>query len=90
MSILDYFRANKNKPNTAAIAKDRLQIIIAHEHSQRRTEPAYFRALQDELIAVIAKYVKIDTSQVKVGFERNGESTILEVNIPLPELEEAT
>lgn len=84
MNILDYFR-NARQKNSATIAKERLQIIIAHAHSRRRSDPDYLGALQNELIAVIAKYIKIDTSRVKVGFERNGDSTVLEVNIPLPD-----
>ncbi len=34
MSLLDYFRSNK-KQNTAQLAKERLQIIVAHERSSR-------------------------------------------------------
>lgn len=87
MSLLDYFRAGK-KPS-ASVAKERLQIIIAHERT-RRDGPDYLEALQKELVEVIAKYVKIDVKEVKVGFEKSGDSTVLEVNIPLPEIVEET
>ncbi|GAB4392719.1 MAG: cell division topological specificity factor MinE [Gammaproteobacteria bacterium] len=83
MSFLDYFRSTPR--NTASTAKERLQIIIAHERRQRSIPPDYLESLQQELIEVIAKYVRIDTKQVKVGFEKNDGSTVLEVNIPLPE-----
>ena len=33
MSIFDYFRSAKK--DTASIAKERLQIIVAHERNQR-------------------------------------------------------
>lgn len=82
--LIDYLRGQRK--TSAAIAKERLQIIIAHERGQeQQQEPEYLHALQQELIAVIAKYVKIDQSQVKVGLERSGDSTVLEVNIPIPE-----
>ena len=41
MKFLDFFRANK-KPSTASVAKERLQIIVAHERGQRST-PDYLR-----------------------------------------------
>lgn len=82
MSILDYFRSTRK--SSASVAKERLQIIIAHERT-RRDAPDYLEALQKELVDVIAKYVRIDARDVKVGFEKNGDSTVLEVNIPLPE-----
>ena len=54
MSIIDFFRARKKAP-TASVAKERLQIIVAHERGQR-DEPDYLPALQKELVDVIRKY----------------------------------
>ncbi|MBT9570673.1 MAG: cell division topological specificity factor MinE, partial [Pseudomonas umsongensis] len=33
MNLFDFFRANK-KQSTASVAKERLQIIVAHERGQ--------------------------------------------------------
>ena len=44
-----------NKPKTANIAKERLQLIIAHERSGLNSKPDFLPALQRELIAVISK-----------------------------------
>ena len=52
MSILSYLRRRSN--TTASVAKERLQIIISHERSQRDT-PDYLPQLQKEILAVIAK-----------------------------------
>jgi cell division topological specificity factor MinE len=46
-----------NKPKTASIAKERLQLIIAHERSDQNSKPDFLPALQQELVAVISKYV---------------------------------
>jgi len=82
MSLLDYFRARQK--NTASTAKERLQIIISHERSERG--PAdYLQKLQQEIIDVIAKYIDIDREQVKVQLERSGDSSILELSASLPE-----
>ncbi|MAY07231.1 MAG: cell division topological specificity factor MinE, partial [Pseudomonadales bacterium] len=64
MSIFDYFRDRK-KSTPASIAKERLQIIVAHERGQRN-QPDYLPQLQQEIIDVISKYVPIDREQVHV------------------------
>ena len=83
MSILDFLRGRKKEP-TASIAKERLQIIVAHERGQRE-EPDYLPALQKELVEVIRKYVNIEHDQVQVAVENQGSCSILELNITLPD-----
>lgn len=88
MSIFSYLR---RRTNTASVAKERLQIIISHERTQRNT-PDYLPKLQEEILAVIAKYVPINKDQVSVNLERSCDNAILELNITMPEqasLEEA-
>lgn len=88
MSIFNYLRRRNN--TTASVAKERLQIIISHERSQRST-PDYLPKLQDEILAVIAKYVNISRDKVSVSLERMGDNAVLELNITMPDeaLEEA-
>ena len=83
MKFLDFFRANE-KPSTASVAKERLQIIVAHERGQRST-PDYLPALQKELVEVIRKYVNIGNDDVHVALENDGSCSILELNITLPD-----
>jgi cell division topological specificity factor len=82
MSILDYFLGTKKK--TASVARERLQIILAHERAGL-TGPDYLPQLQKELVAVISKYVAINPDDIKVQLDRKDELEILEVNIVLPE-----
>ena len=70
------------RKNTASVAKDRLQIILAHEHAQR-SAPDFLPALQKEILEVIAKYVEIDTDAVNIQLGREGDYEVLEVNVPL-------
>jgi len=74
-----------NKPKTANIAKERLQLIIAHERSGQNSKPDFLPALQRELIAVISKYVSVNPDDIKVSLEKQGNFEVLEVNIVLPE-----
>lgn len=84
MSFLKFFIGEKKK--TASVAKERLQIILAHERSGRNAaEPDYLPALQAELIAVISKYIKINQNDIKVHLERQDNLEVLEVKIELPE-----
>ena len=83
MSILNFLRVRKKAP-TASTAKERLQIIVAHERGQR-DEPDYLPALQRELVEVIRKYVNIEHEQVQVALENQGSCSILELNITLPD-----
>ena len=84
MSLFDYFSRKKKPDSPASLAKERLQIIVAHERGQRN-EPDYLPALQKELVEVIRKYVNIDKDQVQVALEDQGSCSILELNITLPD-----
>ena len=83
-SFLSFLLGEKKK--TASVAKERLQIILAHERNGRNaSEPDYLPALQRELVAVISKYVDIDVNDIKVHLERQENLEVLEVKIELPE-----
>jgi cell division topological specificity factor len=82
MSFFDYFR---KRPKSASLAKDRLSIIVARERAGTRVGADYLPQLQQELLAVIARYEKIDLSNVTVSLDRHGGSEVLELNITLPE-----
>lgn len=82
MSLLDYFRSSK--PSSASLAKERLQILVAHERASRN-QPSYLPALQQELLAVIRKYVNVDQDAITVNFEQEGNQETLELNIVLPD-----
>jgi len=88
MSVLDglinYLRGPEKK--TAAVAKERLQIILAHERAGRGAgTPDYLPALQEELMAVIAKYIHVDRDSFKVQLENHDRYDVLELNITLPD-----
>jgi cell division topological specificity factor len=85
MSFLSFFLGEKKK--TASVAKERLQIILAHERSGGlgTNEPDYLPDLQRELVAVIGKYIKINPDDIKVQLERQDNLEVLEVKIELPD-----
>jgi cell division topological specificity factor len=81
MSLFNYLR---KRHSTASVAKERLQIIISHERSQRNT-PDYLPKLQEEILAVIAKYIRISRDKVSVNLERMGDNSVLELNVTMPD-----
>jgi len=82
MSLLNYFRGSKS--GTATLAKERLQILVAHERSSRN-QPSYLPQLQKELLEVIKKYVNVDQEAISFNFEQDDERETLELNIILPD-----
>lgn len=82
MSLLNYFK--KSKPNTAKLAKERLQILVAHERSARN-QPSYLPELQKELMAVIKKYVQVNQEDISINYESDEYQETLELNIVLPD-----
>jgi cell division topological specificity factor len=84
MSFLSFLLGEKKK--TASVAKERLQIILAHERGGRGgSRPDYLPQLQAELVAVISKYVSIRADDIKVHLERQDNLDVLEVKIELPD-----
>ena len=81
MSLLDFF-LRPRKDNTARVAKERLQIIVAHERSTRGG-PDYLPQLKQDLLDVIRKYVEISPDQVSVQLDKKDDLSVLELNIML-------
>ena len=84
MSLISFFLGEKKK--TANVAKERLQIILAHERGSRGgLKPDMLQELQRELVAVISKYVSIKPEDIRVNLERQDNLEVLQVKIELPE-----
>jgi cell division topological specificity factor len=83
MSLLSLLLGEKKK--TASVAKERLQIILAHERGGRTGPADWLPALQRELVAVISKYVSIKPEDIRVNLEKQADFEVLEVKIELPD-----
>lgn len=83
MALLDFFLSRKK--NTASIAKERLQIIVA-ERRRGDAGPHYLPQLKRDILEVICKYVKIDPSMVSMQLDQKGDDiSVLELNVTLPD-----
>jgi cell division topological specificity factor len=83
MSFLSFLLGEKK--TSANVARERLQIILAHERGSNDSAPDYLPQLQKELVAVISKYVKINPEDIKVSLDRQDSLEVLEVKIEMPQ-----
>ena len=83
MSLLQLFRSNK-EDNSAETAKERLQIIVAHERMSRSTKNV-LPAMQKDILDVVRKYIEVSEDGISIRLDREGDYSILEVNVQLPD-----
>lgn len=87
MSIFEFLFGKRDK-QSANVARDRLQIIIAQQrdlHDTDNATPDYLPMLQKELMEVLSKYVKIELNDINISHEKRDGIDMLELNITLPE-----
>jgi cell division topological specificity factor len=70
------------RPKSAAIAKERLKIVLAHERAGSHA-PDFLPRLQKELIDVVGRYVEIRDDMIRVSLDKAGETSLLEINIEI-------
>jgi cell division topological specificity factor len=72
--------------SSAPVARERLQILLAHERATTGSKSDLVAKLQEEILAVIAKHVAVDREKVQVKLERGGQFSTLEIDVELPEV----
>ena len=71
------------KRNTAPVARERLQILLAHERAVVGGSDLV-AILREEILAVIAKHMTLDPDNVRVKMDRNQSLSTLEVEVDIP------
>jgi cell division topological specificity factor len=84
MKWLNFFFKARQDTQSANTAKERLQVIVAHDHLSKKA-PDYLAKMQQEIMAVIAKYTKIDANLVNLDFEQKDGCSVIGLNVTLPE-----
>lgn len=81
--MVRFFKTLFSPPQpSAAIARERLKIVLAHERASRDA-PDFLPKLQKELIEVIGRYVEIRDDMLRVNLGKSGETSLLEINIEI-------
>jgi cell division topological specificity factor len=79
MSLLSLF----NRPRSAPVARERLQLLLAHERTASNGRSDLLEVLRTEILQVIAKHVAVDRKKVKVSLDRQEGISTLEVDIEI-------
>jgi len=80
MNLLRLLRGRKA---SAPVARERLQILLAHERGLRG-QPDLLGMLREEILAVVSRHVELDPEKVIVKMDRGENVSTLEVDIELP------
>jgi cell division topological specificity factor len=68
---------------TAPVARERLQILLAHERGLLG-QPDLLVTLREEILAVVSRHVQLDPDKVTVKLDRGKTVSTLEVDIEMP------
>ena len=77
------------KRGSAPVARDRLQILLAHERGAGEGQSELIAKLREEILDVIARHVPIDRDKVQIKLDRGAAVSTLEIDIEVPELKPA-
>jgi len=81
MSVFGLF-ARKKK--TASAARDRLQILLAHERVGGGSSELLAK-LREEVLAAVAKHVAIDETRLNVSMKKEEDMSIIEIDLEIPD-----
>ena len=68
---------------SAPVARERLQILLAHERNARG-QPDLLGILREEILAVISRHVPFEPEKVQIKLDRGKSVSTLEVDIEIP------
>jgi cell division topological specificity factor len=80
MNLLNFF----SRRTSAPVARERLQILLAHERALVSGQPDLVAILREEILAVIRKHVAVDQTRVRVTMDRGDAVSTLEVDVEIP------
>jgi cell division topological specificity factor len=81
---MNLFRLFSRPQSSAPAARERLQVLLAHERVSVGGDSDLVAKLRDEILRVISKHMKIDDDKVSVKMERGANVSTLEVDIEIP------
>ena len=76
-------RLFRGRAASAPVARERLQILLAHERG-RSGQPDLLELLRAEILAVVSRHVVLDHDKVVVRMDRGNHVSTLEVDIEVP------
>jgi cell division topological specificity factor len=81
--MMNLLRLLGGRTASAPVARERLQILLAHERGLRG-QPDLLGLLRAEILAVVSRHVVLDPEKVIVRMDRGKNVSTLEVDIEVP------
>ena len=78
--MMNLLRLTDGRTASAPVARERLQILLAHERGLRG-QPDLLGVLREEILAVVSRHIVLDPEKVIVKMDRNRHVLTLEVDI---------
>ncbi|KQY45688.1 MULTISPECIES: cell division topological specificity factor MinE [Rhizobium/Agrobacterium group] len=72
-----------SKSQSAPAARERLQVLLAHERASAGDSDLVVK-LRDEILRAISKHMEIDSEKVSVKLERGIQVSTLVVDVEIP------
>jgi cell division topological specificity factor len=79
MKLLNFFTRQASAP----VARERLQLLLAHERGASGGSSDLLEALRTEILQVIGKHVAVDSEKVKVSVDRREAVAMLAIDIEI-------
>ncbi|MGO4570503.1 cell division topological specificity factor MinE [Microvirga sp. 2TAF3] len=80
MSLMSFF----NRRTSAPVARERLQILLAHERGVVGGKSDLVAVLREEILAVVRRHVTVEHDGVQIKMNRGADMSTLEIEVEIP------
>jgi cell division topological specificity factor len=75
---------NWPRHGSATIARERLQILLAHERAARSHQPDLLDLLHEEILAVVRRHVAFEPDAIQIKLYHGKSESTLAIDIEIP------
>ncbi|MBZ6077547.1 cell division topological specificity factor MinE [Microvirga puerhi] len=80
MNLMSFFQRRTSAP----VARERLQILLAHERGVLGGKSDLVAVLREEILAVVRRHVTIEQEGVQIKMNRGSDMSTLEIEVEIP------
>ena len=80
MNLLNFF----SRRSSAPVARERLQILLAHERGMVGGESDLVSLLREEIVALVRRHVTVERDNIHVKMNCGGDVSTLEIEVEIP------
>lgn len=81
MNLFNFFMKSRT---SAPVARERLQVLLAHERTIVGPESDLVATLREEILAVIARHMSVVQDNVQIKMDRGASVSTLDIDIEIP------